>query len=103
MLKGRFGGIVQNVGDAFCYFILTPPEHNSEGETSQVLARSVIRQCYVQKESPVTDVGDDTNSLIFYKSDGVTPLDAPDNDPEETEPLKDVLLSSHGGDQEPPR
>ena len=93
MMEGRFLGIAQNVGDAFCYLILTQPEDESDGETPQVLARSVIRRRYVREESPVVEVDDDTNSLIFYKSDGVTPLDVPDNDAEETEPLEDVLLT----------
>lgn len=43
MLKGRFLGIAQNVGDAFCYLILSQPDDDSERAIPQVLARSVIR------------------------------------------------------------
>jgi hypothetical protein len=42
MLKGRLLGIGQNVGDAFCFLILTQPESDSDS-SPQVLARSVIR------------------------------------------------------------
>ena len=45
MLKGRFLGIPQNVGDAFCFLILTQPEHDDEAQP-QVLACSVIRKRY---------------------------------------------------------
>ena len=92
MLKGRFMGIAQNVGDAFCYLILTQPENDSDGETPQVLARSVIRRRYVREESPVIAIDDNSNSITFYRSDGVTPLDTPNDDSEETEPLEDVVL-----------
>ena len=43
MLRGRFLGIANNVGDAFCYVILTEPDEGSE-EIPQVLARLVIRK-----------------------------------------------------------
>jgi hypothetical protein len=92
MLKGRFMGIAQNVGDAFCYLILTQPENDSDGETPQVLARSVIRRRYVREESPVIAIDDNSNSITFYRSDGVTPLDTPNDVSEETEPIEDVVL-----------
>ena len=45
MNKGRFLGIAENVGDAFCFLILTEPPGDTDGTTSpQVLARSIIRR-----------------------------------------------------------
>ena len=46
MLDGRFLGIAQNIGDAFCFLILTEPE-GEDDSAPQVLARSVIRKRYL--------------------------------------------------------
>ena len=92
MLKGRFLGIARNVGDAFCYLILTQPEDTSESEAPRVLARSVIRRRFVREETPVAERDNESNSIIFYKSDGITPLDATDENSEEVESLRDVTL-----------
>ncbi len=43
MLKARFLGIAQNIGDAFCFLILTQPEGEDES-LPQVLERFVIRK-----------------------------------------------------------
>lgn len=75
MLKGRFLGIAQNVGDAFCFLILTIPEDGDE-TSSQVLARSVVRRRFASEEAPVVaNLRSAPDSFIIYKSDGVTPLD----------------------------
>jgi hypothetical protein len=92
MLKGRFLGIARNVGDAFCYLILTQPDDDSTSETPQVLARSVIRRRFVREEAPLVDSNDTCDSIIFYKSDGITPLEATNEDSEEVETLRDVVL-----------
>jgi hypothetical protein len=77
MLKGRFLGIPQNVGDAFCFLILTQPEHDDEAQP-QVLACSVIRKRYPREEPPRVRTPSTTSApLLFYRSDGVTPLDDP--------------------------
>lgn len=92
MMKGSFLGIAQNVGDAFCYLILTQPEDESESDTPQVLARSVIRRRFVREEAPVAERDTHSDSIIFYESDGVTPLEVIDEDSEEVETLHDVVL-----------
>jgi hypothetical protein len=76
MLKGRLLGIGQNVGDAFCFLILTQPESDSDS-SPQVLARSVIRLRYTSDESPEDERTCCSSPTLFaiYKSDGVTPLD----------------------------
>jgi hypothetical protein len=54
MMKGRFLGIAQNIGDAFCFLILlTQPESDAEQASPQVLARSVVRRRYAKDEAPV--------------------------------------------------
>jgi hypothetical protein len=42
MLKGHFLGVAQNIGDAFCFLILTQPEADDKS-LPQVLAQSVER------------------------------------------------------------
>ncbi len=77
MLKGRFLGVAQNVGDAFCFLILTQPESDDDS-SPQVLARSVIRRCYPREDSPIVESALDPSApLMFYKSDGTTPLEDP--------------------------
>ena len=77
MLKGRFLGIAQNVGDAFCFLILTQPESDDDS-SPQVLARSVIRRRYPREDSPIVESDSDPSApLTFYKSDGFTPLEDP--------------------------
>ena len=116
MLKGRFLGIAQNVGDAFCFLILTQPEDENDSQP-QVLARSVIRKRYPREASPVVDSSSTPPApLLFYRSDGFTPLDDPvltsSSDSDDT--YSDVvaedtsgpltyappMLSSHNGDAE---
>ena len=92
MMKGRSLGFARNVGDAFCYLILTQPEDESESENPQVLTRSVIRRLYVREETPVAERDNQSDSIIFYKSDGITPLEAIDEDSEEVDALRDVIL-----------
>jgi hypothetical protein len=75
MLKGRFLGIAQNVGDAFCFLILMQPECDSDS-SPLVLARSVIRRQYTSNATPVVERSRSSpTSFAIYKSDSVTPLD----------------------------
>ena len=74
MLKGRFLGIAQNIGDAFCFLILTQPE-DGDTTSSQVIARSVVRRRFAREEAPVVESGNTPASLVIYKSDGITPLE----------------------------
>ncbi|KAI2506167.1 hypothetical protein MHU86_8302 [Fragilaria crotonensis] len=77
MLKGRFLGIAQNIGDAFCFLILTQPEPDDDSQP-QVLARSVIRKRYPRELPPIVEHNDSTTtSLTFYKGDERTPLEDP--------------------------
>ena len=84
MLRGRFLGIARNVGDAFCFLILTVPEPESN-EVPQVLSRSVIRsRCYDDSRIDPTvtvatgsTVNGATNTVTFYRSDGRTVLSDP--------------------------
>lgn len=75
MRKGRFLGIATNVGDAFCFLVLVEPD--TPGGRPQVLARSVVRRRTPDEDERLPPVCERLNSgrLIFYKSDGVTPLD----------------------------
>jgi hypothetical protein len=41
MLRGRFLGIAKNVGDAFCFLVLTNPDDTNKPQ--QVIARTVVR------------------------------------------------------------
>jgi transposase InsO family protein len=84
MLRGRFLGIAQNVGDAFCFLILTVPDPDSN-EVPQVLSRSVIRSRYYDDrtinstgaEATGPTVTGNTDTVIFYRSDGRTALPDP--------------------------
>jgi hypothetical protein len=79
MMKGRFLGVAQNIGDAFCFLVLTQPEGDDDS-APQVLARSVIRKRYPREESPVVDDMSLPTPLTFYRSDGITPLNDPNSD-----------------------
>lgn len=94
MMKGRFLGIAKNVGDAFCYLILSQPESELDGASPQVLARSVIRRRFPSEQAPVVSHNDTIDSITFYKSDGITPLDVLGDDSEENDPITDVVLST---------
>jgi hypothetical protein len=77
MMKGCFLGIAQNVGDAVCFLILTPPEdeHNSQ---PQVIARSAIPKRYSRQALPFVDsLSTPPAPLLFFRRDGFTPLDDP--------------------------
>jgi hypothetical protein len=77
MLKGRFLGVAQNVGDAICFLILTQPESDDDS-SPQVLARSVIRRRYPREDLPIVESALDPSApLTFYKSDGTSPLEDP--------------------------
>ena len=67
MMKGRFLGVAQNIGDAFCFLVLTQPEGDDDS-APQVLARSVIRKRYLREESPVVDDMSLPTPLTFYRS-----------------------------------
>ena len=92
MLPGRFVGIARNVGDAFCYLILTEPEDNSQ---PQVLARSVVRRRYPREDAPIV-VDDAKGTLRFYKSDRKTRLE-PHEDDSESKVLLDELKTIQEG------
>jgi hypothetical protein len=86
MLKGRFWGVAQHVGDAFCYLILTVPEPGSM-ETPQVLSRSVIRPRYTTREealstdqsvtTAVPAVNGAASTVTFFHHDETTILSDP--------------------------
>jgi hypothetical protein len=40
MLRGQFLGIAKNVGDAFCFLVLTNPDDTNKPQ--QVIARTVV-------------------------------------------------------------
>jgi hypothetical protein len=70
-------GIAQNIGNAFCFLILTQPEADNNSQP-QVLAQSVIRKRYPWELLPVVERNSSaTASLTFYKSDERTPLEDP--------------------------
>ena len=75
MLPGRFLGIAQNTGDAFCYLVLTHPTKES-GNRYPVIGRSVVRKRYPREEPPVVSESE-RGVLQFFKSDGQTPLPDP--------------------------
>ena len=102
MMKGRFLGIAQNIGDAFCFLILTQPE-DGDFTSPQVLARSVVRRRYIREEAPVVATSRSApESLLIYKSDGKTPLDdwLPQSDTDDQ--LSDIVTTEDsfapGGD-----
>jgi hypothetical protein len=74
MLRGWFIGIAKNVGDAFCFHVLT--DANDTKKPQQVIARMVVKRCYPQKNPPVVEKTC-SKKLNFYKSDGITPLEEP--------------------------
>ena len=96
MLKGRFLGVAQNVGDAFCYLILTVPEPDSM-ETPQVLSRSVIRPRYSMAREEATQnttqpatavastVNGAGNTVTFFRRDETTVLSDPPSIPSTTD------------------
>ena len=94
MLKGRFLGIAQNIGDAFCFMILTQPA-GDDTSSPQVLARSVIRRRYAREDPPIVVAAtSDLPSLVFYKCDGVTPLeDVGTSESGNDEPLSDIVAA----------
>jgi hypothetical protein len=75
MLKGRFLGVAPNVGDAFCFLVLTDPEGDGLSELPQVLARSVIRRRFLRSTSagntnPDSLQGSGERAMIsFYTND----------------------------------
>jgi Reverse transcriptase (RNA-dependent DNA polymerase) len=97
MMKGRFLGVAQNIGDAFCFLILTQPEADEES-SPQVLARSVIRRRYLREEAPIVDPIGGRSTLTFYCNDEVTPLADPspnaiDHDTD-VDPFSDIVMGS---------
>ena len=95
MLKGRFLGVAQNVGDAFCFLVLTEPESDDLSATPQVLARSVIRSRFLRSGEETTD---DTalvacSPLLFYLNDERTVLEDPPVDSEECDGMFDIVPS----------
>jgi len=91
MLPGQFLGIAQNVGDAFCYLVLTEPTDASTAP--QVIARSVISQhSSASVPSPPTEVQE---SFSLYCRDGKTVLSDPSPSPDQSlDTLDDVVDSS---------
>jgi hypothetical protein len=98
MLKGRFSGVAQNIGDAFCFLILTQPGPDDK-TSSQVLARLVIcRQWYPREEAPIVAPTLDRSTLTFYCNDGKTLLADPspiaNNDDPDVDPVDDIVAGS---------
>ena len=98
MSKGRFLGIAENIGDAFCFLILTEPDATDGNTSAQVLARSVIRRRYPRETAPPSEMPDgnrgDGNDLVFYKNDEITVLEDPQDETEEYEPLMDIVCAT---------
>ncbi|KAI2513041.1 hypothetical protein MHU86_1332 [Fragilaria crotonensis] len=95
MLKGRFLGIAPNVGDAFCFLVLTDPESDGLTELPQVLARSVICRRFIRMTS-ADDTAPDTNqesgertTISFYLSRTV--LRDPQPSAEECDAVEDII------------
>ena len=114
MLPGRFLGIAQNVGDAFCFLVLTEPSTTDIGDNRQrtVLARSVIRSrddTVPNDTVPRTPVQLDT--VVFLTNDGNTVLQDPPPYPEEDSDARDDVVQQNdsttplalelGGDADP--
>jgi hypothetical protein len=97
MLKGRFLGIAQNIGDAFCFLILTQPDEPTDHP--QVLARSVIRKRYPREDPPTVDTNPSTMPLVFYTNDGTTILKDPSTDlnSDDADPFVDVVSDDVAG------
>ena len=97
MLKGRFLGIAQNIGDAFCFLILTQPDEPTD--YPQVLARSVIRKRYPREDPPIVDNNSSTTLLVFYTNDGTTVLKDPSTDlnSDDADPFADVVSDDVAG------
>ncbi len=93
MLKGRFLGVAQNVGDAFCFLVLTEPEGTESSELPQVLARSVIRRRFLRlgDADPAGQVSGEGASLSFYLNDESTVLQDPPTDSEECDGVSDIV------------
>ena len=74
MLKGRFLGIAQNVGDAFCFLVLTVPEGDNASDSPQVLARSVIRRRFLRSNDadPAEQESGESAQLVFSLNDEST-------------------------------
>ena len=97
MLKGRFLGIAQNIGDTFCFLILTQPDELMDHP--QVLARSVIRKRYPREDPPTVDNNSSTTPLVFYTNDGTTVLMDPSTDlnSDDADPFVDVVSDDVAG------
>jgi hypothetical protein len=97
MMKGRFLGIAQNIGDSFCFLILTQPEAEEESSSPQVLARSVIQRRYLRDETPTVDPTQSRSTITFYRNDETTLLADPSPDAtDETcnDPVSDIAADS---------
>ena len=75
MRRARFIGMAATISDQFCYLILTEPK--DEKDKPQILARLVIKPRYTNEKPPVVFSRCGDNKLVFYKSDGKTPLEDP--------------------------
>lgn len=98
MLKGRFLGVAQNVGDVFCFLILTEPEGDGLTDPPQVLARSVIRRRFARSDTVNSDTAVDTSpndSLTFYLNDETTNLVDPPPNAEECDSVEDIIPPPH--------
>jgi len=92
MLPGRFIGIAQNVGDAFCYLVLTEPPDNST--TPQVISRSVISLRASDTSRTMTD--DVQEPFSFYCRDGKTPLCDPSPSLDDSPDILDDVVDNTG-------
>ncbi|KAI2495066.1 hypothetical protein MHU86_19461 [Fragilaria crotonensis] len=70
----RHIGAIALTSACFVSFLAT---ENEDESPPKVLARSVIRKRYPRKEPPIVDTSSTSAPLLFYKSDGITPLDDP--------------------------
>ncbi len=98
MLKGRFLGIAPNVGDAFCFLVLTDPEGDGLDHLPQVLARSVIRRRFLRATPADSSTDPDLNqesgecaTISFYMNDERTVLQDPPASAEECDNVDDII------------
>jgi hypothetical protein len=65
---------LKNIGDAFCFLVLTDPEDTKKPQ--QVIAKTVVQQRYPKEAPPIVEKTF-SKKLSFYKTDGISPLGDP--------------------------
>ena len=97
MFQGRFLGIAPNVGDAFCFLVLTDPEGDGLNKLPQVLARSVIRRRFLRAtpadsaDPKLLQESGECATISFYMNDKRTVLQDPPTSTEECDNMDDII------------